>query len=316
MVIGKIGIVIGDPGGSDTTAEGIVATIKRLENAGIPAAWMTSAASASDVLTAYSAAAVSTERIQLGTSIVRSSSRHPITLAEQARAVWDLAPGRLALGVGPAHKGTVNHDFGQPYDRPLAHLEEYLKVLKALLQEGEVSFEGRFYTARSKAPGGIKIPVHASALRPRSFELCGRSADGAITWVCPLDYVRDVAFPALIRGAKEASRKTPAMIVHVPVCITENQGAARAALRAQLSYFPSTPNYARMFELAGFPNSDHTGWTDELADSVMVSGDADTVSLKLEEIFGWGADEIIVTNLGKDSTARDRTVSVLAELSQ
>lgn len=305
-----IGVVV-----EDGTSQGIVSTIRRLEGAGVPAAWMTSAAGPCDVLTVYAAAVVQTERIRLGTSVVRSWSRHPITLAEQARAVWDLAPGRLALGVGPAHKASMEHDFGQPYDRPLGHLEEYVRVLKDLLQGGEVHLEGSFYTARASAGGGVDIPVHASALRPRSFELCGRAADGAITWVCPLDYVRDQALPTLRRAAADAGREVPAMIVHVPVCLTGDAGEARDALRERLGYFPGSTNYSRMFELAGFPGSDRTGWTDDLADAVMVHGSAATVSRRLDEMFGWGADELVVTVLG-DGGQWDRTAALLAELSR
>ncbi len=305
----NIGVVV-----EDTTPRGIISTVERLEAAGVPAAWMISAP-ANDVMTVYAAAAMSTERITLGTSIVRTWSRHPLTLAEQARAVWELAPGRLSLGVGPAHAATVEHDFGMPYDRPLGHLEEYVIILKELLQRGEVDFEGRHYTARASAPGGIDVPVHASALRPRSFELCGRVADGAITWVCPLEYVRDVAMPALAEGARAACRETPAMLVHVPVCLNEDAAEARSALREKLAYFPSIFNYSRMFDMAGFPASDRTGWTDGLCDAVMVRGSADEVARGLDDIFAWGASEVLVTVLG-DAAAWDRTAALVGELSR
>ena len=243
-------------------------------------------------------------------------SRHPITLAEQASVVWELAPGRLALGVGPAHKGSMDHDFGLPYDKPLGFLEEYIEILKDLLQEGKVDYEGQYYTARFKMSDGIDVPVIASALRQRSFELCGRVADGAMTWVCPLDYVRDVGMPALKKGAEAAGRPTPEMLVHVPVCVTDDEATAQAALRVSLKYFPYTPNYSRMFDLAGFPNSDQTGWTDDLANAVMIWGNADTVQRRLDELFQWGAAELVVTVLGGEGESWERTSAVLAELSQ
>ncbi len=105
------------------------------------------------------------------------------------------------------------------------------------------------------------------------------------------------------------------MIVHVPVCLTEDASEARGALRERLGYFPGSTNYSRMFDLAGFPGSDKTGWTDELADAVMVHGSAATVSRRLDEVFGWGADELVVTVLG-DGDQWDRTAALLAELSQ
>ena len=306
----RIGVVI-----EDGSTQGIVSTAKRLEAHRVPAAWMTSAAGASDVMTAYTVAATQTERITLGTAIVRTWSRHPITLAEQARTFCELAPGRLALGVGPAHAATVDHDFGLPYDRPLGHLEEYVLILKDLLQRGEVDFEGKHYTARAKAPGGLDVPVHASALRPRSFELCGRVADGAITWVCPLNYVRDVAMPALASGAENSGRETPKMLVHVPVCITNDPESARNSLKERLGYFPASFNYSQMFEMAGFPGSPQTGWSDELSDAVMVHGNAEHVARTLSDVFEWGASELIVTVLG-DARQWEQTVALIGELSE
>jgi F420-dependent oxidoreductase-like protein len=305
-----IGVVIEDGDTAHT-----IETIQRAERAGVPAVWMISVAG-HDVMTMFAAAAVQTERIRLGTSVVRSMARHPITLAEQARVIWELAPGRLALGIGPAHKGSMSHDFGLPYGKPLGYLEEYLGIVKDLLQGGKVDFEGQYYTARFEMSGGVDVPVHASALRQRSFEMCGRAADGAITWVCPLDYVRDVGMPALKKGAQDAGKPTPQMLVHVPVCVTDDEATAQAALRDSLHYFPYTPNYAAMFDLAGYPNSEKTGWTDDLANAVMVWGDAETVQRRLEEIFAWGASELVVTVLGGEGASWDQTASAIAEMSQ
>ena len=47
----------------------------------------------------------------------------------------------------------------------------------------------------------------------------------------------------------------------------------------------------------------------------MVSGAADEVARGLDEIFGWGAAEVLVTILVDDSDMRTRTVEVLGELS-
>ena len=50
----------------------------------------------------------------------------------------------------------------------------------------------------------------ASALQRGSFELCGEEADGAISWICPGTYLRDVALPAMQAGAERAaSRAAP-----------------------------------------------------------------------------------------------------------
>ena len=61
----------------------------------------------------------------------------------------------------------------------------------------------------------------ASALQRGSFELCGEEADGAISWICPGIYLRDVALPAMQLGAERAGRPVPPLIAHaLCVCTT------------------------------------------------------------------------------------------------
>ncbi|MEX1103218.1 MAG: LLM class flavin-dependent oxidoreductase, partial [Dehalococcoidia bacterium] len=119
------------------TVEGIVAA----EEAGIDAVWMTSGGVAPDPFAVLAAAAMKTERIKFGTSIVPTFPRHPLVMAQGAIAVDQLAPGRLRLGVGPSHKPTMEGMFGMEFERPLQHLREYLAILRALLQEGKVDFK-------------------------------------------------------------------------------------------------------------------------------------------------------------------------------
>ena len=71
----------------------------------------------------------------------------------------------------------------------------------------------------------------ASALRQGSFELCGAEADGAISWVCPGSYLRDVALPAMQKGADQVGRAAPPLIAHVPLCVHDNPDEVRSAFR-------------------------------------------------------------------------------------
>jgi hypothetical protein len=76
--------------------------------------------------------------------------------------------------------------------------------------------------------------------------------------------------------------------------------------------------YSKMFAAAGFPGSIETGWTDEMIDSVVISGDEVAVADRVEEVFGWGASELLVTVIraGEDMEASEaRTLKLLAQLS-
>ena len=308
-----IGIAVSAP-----DARTAVSHIVWAEELGVPAAWLTSGGGGGDALTIFAAAATRTERILLGTSILQTWSRHPVTVAQQVQAIASLAPGRFRLGIGSGHKQGMESTFGADFRAPLGHLKEYLRILKGVLQQGAIDLEGEYYTAHARIREPVDVPVMASALRARSFEVCGAEADGAISWVCPHTYVRDVALPALRAGAQQAGHPTPPLIVHTPICVDEDQKAVREGVRQRLGYFPSTPFYARMFAAAGFPDSADSGWTDEMLDSVVISGDEAAVADRLEEVFAWGASEVLATVIpvgDSEERSAERTMRLLAQVS-
>ena len=94
-----VGISVAAPSASET-----LANIREAESIGVKAAWMTSGGDAGDSLSILAAAAAQTDSIKLGTSIMQTWSRHPVTTARQAATIANLAPGRFRLGVGPGHK--------------------------------------------------------------------------------------------------------------------------------------------------------------------------------------------------------------------
>ena len=306
-----IGIAVPAP-----DARTVIDAIVEADEIGVRSAWLTSGGDAGDALTALAVAADRTERILLGTSIMQTWSRHPVTAARQAQTIDAIAPGRLRLGVGPGHLQAMRQTFGADFRAPLGHLTEYVQVLAGLLRAGAIDFQGEHITASASLPAPANVQVMASALRPRSFEMCGAYADGAISWVCPLPYVRDVALPALQTGARQAGRPAPKLVVHAPVCVHEDLDAARQGVREQLGYFPSTPFYARMFAAAGFQGSAQSGWTDEMLDSVLLAGDEDTVAAKIRAAFDWGADELLasVITVGDAAESRRRAMRLFAQI--
>ena len=81
---------------------------------------MTQGAVGLDTLGILTAAAVQTERVRLGTSIVPAFTRHPLAIAGQALTLEDLAPGRLRLGIGTSHGASFAQPYGATFNRPLA----------------------------------------------------------------------------------------------------------------------------------------------------------------------------------------------------
>lgn len=301
-------------------AAGIVDGIVRAEAMGIPAVWLTTGGTAPDGLTVLAAAAVKTERVLLGTSIIPTFPRHPIVTAQQTLAIAALAPGRMRLGVGPSHKPGIEATFGIPFRRPLAHLRAYLAVLKGLLQEGAADVDEAGIVAHARLAGPAPgVPVMASALQPRSFELCGELADGAITWISPAAYVRDVALPALRAGAARAGRSAPPLVMHVPVSVGVDAAAVRETVRAQYGGYLRTISYPAMLAGAGFPEAQQGEWSDSMIDAVVAHGSESAVGDRLRGLLGMGVSEIIASPVGAGPDAGatiQRTLGLLADLAK
>ncbi|HCL25264.1 MAG: LLM class flavin-dependent oxidoreductase [SAR202 cluster bacterium] len=292
----------------------VMANINRAEELGVHAAWMTTGGASLDSMTCFAAAAASTSSIKLGTSIVPTYPRHPLVAVQQAQVVAQLAPGRFRLGVGPSHRPTIE-SMGIEFDAPLAHLREYIQILKSVLQTGAVDFDGEHYSAHATIPGPLDVQVMASALRKGSFELCGAEADGAISWICPSSYLRDVALPAMEKGAREASRPVPPLIAHAPVCVHENPDEVRAALRQQFGH-PGLPFYQNMLIEAGYPEAKEGVWSDAMIDGVAIWGDEETVAQGIQELLDMGATEVLASPVtaGPDPAASlERTTKLLGQ---
>jgi alkanesulfonate monooxygenase SsuD/methylene tetrahydromethanopterin reductase-like flavin-dependent oxidoreductase (luciferase family) len=213
----------------------------------------------------------------------------------------------------------MERTFGVKFERPMGHLREYLRIVKALLQKGSVDLDGRYYTAHSRIAAPLEVPVMAAALGARAYRLCGAEADGAISWVCPGAYLRDVALPAMNRGAERAGRTQPPLIAHAPVCVHDDPEEVRAAVRQQFGGFPRAPFYQRMFVAAGFPEASQQTWSDAMVDAVALSGNEDQVSQQIEQLFSWGATELLASPVpagGDRAASLDRTLALLGQLAQ
>ena len=307
-----IGLAIGG-----TKVKEVQSAIQRAEDLGIDAVWMTTGGARLDSITTYAATGGSTQRIKLGTSIVPTYPRHPLVMVQQVQVVAQAAPGRFRLGIGPSHRPTMRN-MGIQMPRPLGHLRDYLRILRALLHQGEVDYQGEFFQAQDSIPEPVDVPVMASALRRGSFELCGAEADGAISWVCPGSYLRDVALPAMKKGADQAGRAAPPLIAHVPLCVHDNPDEVRSAFREQFGVYPTLPFYRRMLVDAGYPEAAEGTWSDAMIDGLVIHGDEAGATAGLRDLVSYGAGEILVSPIlagGDHEASLDRTLRLLGQVS-
>lgn len=297
----------------------MIDAIVAAEAAGIEQIWTTMGASGTDALTVFAAAAMRTERISMGTSIIPAFTKHPLGLAGQALVLDEIAPGRVRLGIGTSH-GPQMRAFGvqAAMQQPLAWLGEYLQVLRTALHAGRVTFEGEHFQVDAALPHAATTPVLISALRPNAWELAGAHSDGGISWLCPPSYLLEQALPAMQRGAETTGQQRPPLVAHVPVALSADPAEVRSRARAQFGGYAGLPFYANMFAAAGYPLGEDRAYSDALLDHLVVSGSDDAIAQRLQALLASGLDELLVMLVpGSDAAADEaRLRSLLVELSR
>lgn len=94
------------------------------------------------------ALAAITNRIELGPLVAATSFHNPAMLAKKAATVDEISGGRLILGLGAGWNEPEYLAYGFPYDRRVARFTEAFTIIRTLLQEGAIDFDGEFYQLR------------------------------------------------------------------------------------------------------------------------------------------------------------------------
>ncbi len=243
-------------------------TARAAEDLGFDALWTSDIAH--NPLFPLVLAAQHTERIQLGTAILVAFARSPMDVAYQA---WDLAKfsqGRFLLGLGTQVRAHIERRFGMTWETPAAErLRDYILALRAVWhswQNGErLNYRGEFYKLTLMTPffdpGPIdypQIPIYTAGVNERMCRLAGEVSDGFHAHPFHTRrYLNEIVIPAIEDGAHTVgrSRSDVSMSSAVFVATGRNQSemdAAVAAVRQQVSFYASTPDYAAVMDLHGW----------------------------------------------------------------
>lgn len=136
-------------------------------------------------LPTLSAAAMITERIQLGTAVCAPNFRHPLSLYREAQALDDISGGRFVLGVGTG--GDLDSRIlAQPelsVKERVDRFQEFTDLLVRLRAEDHVTAEGRWFSTSNARtlPEPQNLPLVVAANGPRGVRYAARTGDGWMT---------------------------------------------------------------------------------------------------------------------------------------
>lgn len=310
----------------DITPRGIIECAREAEQVGFAGAWIIEYEY--DSLALDQAIATGTPRITTGSAIMRAFTRHPILTGETATLIDSLAPGRfvIGLGTGPLQRPdpTVRPQrWGLPWDRPVARMREYIRLVRRALSGEVVDHDGEFYQVhgiRLRLKPATRIPIYVAAGGEQMMRLAGQEADGMFVHMvneATTHRARAVASEA----AREAGRSPDGFKLTnlVMTCVSRDREAARRALRCyMIDYYLHLPSYQRSLAASGFPDvandlaacrprGDSRRSVDEmlrdasfrkavecipdaLLDTFTIAGTADECRSRFQTFVGWGTD--------------------------
>jgi 5,10-methylenetetrahydromethanopterin reductase len=186
--------------------------VRYAEQRGFAAVWQADSRLVRECSVAMAAFAATSDRIKVGSGVVDCWTRNPARLAATFSTLDDLAPGRIILGIG-AWWEPLATKVGVRRTRPLLAMREIVTVVRRLLANETVTFEGEFvhldgveldYVYQQRRPKDV--PIYIGATGMQMMELAGEIADGVVLNYLVSPSYNDGALDHLACGAAKAGR--------------------------------------------------------------------------------------------------------------
>jgi probable F420-dependent oxidoreductase len=299
--------------------------------------------------TAYLNAAVASQAapgLEFSTGVAVAFPRSPFVTAATAWELQEATGGRFRLGLGTQVRTHVVRRYGAEFERPGPRLRDYVLAVKACFaafRTGTLDHHGEFFDldfiTPQWSPGPIDAPdpkVDVAAVNPWMLRMAGEVADGV--HVHPLGepgYLTRHVVPNVAAGAAKSGRSPSetAMIVPVMTIVGDNEEerhAERELVRASMSFYGSTPNYAFIWDEAGFEGTtarirekqkagDFKGMATQITDEHIAvfatESTWDDLADKLIDKYGGIASRLVLYNAHGDQGRFERYGEIARRLS-
>jgi alkanesulfonate monooxygenase SsuD/methylene tetrahydromethanopterin reductase-like flavin-dependent oxidoreductase (luciferase family) len=199
------------------------------------------------------AIAAVTSRVEFGPLVACTNFHNPALLAKQATTIDEISGGRLVLGLGAGWNETEFRAFGFPYDHRVDRFEEAFTIIRTLLRDGRIDFDGRWYQVRDcellpRGPRPAGPPLMIGSNGPRMLRATVPYVDSWNSWYADIGN-RPEGVPAIRAIVDEACRdvgrdpteveRTVAVLVELPGGTGRVQGGYSKDAPAPLTGSPA-----------------------------------------------------------------------------
>jgi coenzyme F420-dependent glucose-6-phosphate dehydrogenase len=264
------------------------------------------------------AAAASTSRVVLGTSVLTPTLRYnPAVVAQAFATLGCLAPGRIVLGVGTGESlNEVVVGASWPEQKERFHrLKESVMLIQQLFREEMVTFEGDYYRThnatlydRPEDP----VPVYVAGSGPAAARLAGRLAEGFIaTSGKAAELYTEQLLPAVAEGLEKGGRANGDIVRMIEMKVSFDTDRERAMEETRIWAALALPGEQKVgvedpreMERLALTVADvaHRRW--------LVSDDPDEHVEQIRPYIEWGFDHLVFHFPGDD---QERAMALYAE---
>jgi len=193
------------------------------------------------------ALAMSTERIEFGTSIANMYTRHVADYAQTASFIHEMSNGRFRFGIGVSHEPALDR-LGVTAGRPLADTRVFVEELRAQKRIGDLP------------------PIVLAAMRDRMCALSAEIGDGMV-----FANAARSAFAGTLERCPDPDHDDFFIGGMIPTCISDDREAAAAVNRRTLTGYVAFPNYRNYWKDSGYQEEM------EAIEAALAAGDRDAV---------------------------------------
>lgn len=228
-----------------------------------------------------------TQDLIVASGIANIYARDAVTAAQGYDSLNRLYGGRFVLGLGVSHIPLVEGARGHSYGKPVTTMRQYLRDMISAQIDPTIKFDDR--------------AIVLAALGPKMLELASVSAKGALPYCVTPDHTAE---------ARKVMGPEAWLCVEQKICLTEDEGAARAVQREQMAPYMTMNNYRNNWFRLGFTEEEVTGKAStRFLDAMVVWGNEQVIQDCIDAHFKAGADQVVIQafrpdgGLGPDLTA-------------
>jgi alkanesulfonate monooxygenase SsuD/methylene tetrahydromethanopterin reductase-like flavin-dependent oxidoreductase (luciferase family) len=244
--------------------------------------------------------ALTTEHLELSTSVLSVWSRTPSVLAMTAMGLQRMSDGRFVLGLGASTPPLVEGLHGIVWEDPVGKLRRVMQAVKSLLKGQRLPQPAKgARPLRLAVAAEAPVPVALASLSPPTVRLAGELADRWIPFLWPRSGL-DLGRRLLHEGAAAGNRIEPPQICPaVPLAVGPDEASAQRVAARWLTVYCTQmgPIYPRMLR-------DRFGYAAEV--DALLAANADRDVPVLPAASRRLAEDVLILATYQDITAAAR----------